>query len=754
VNNSLTARLNNVDTETDGSFTQGSGSVAGGQASVDASFSVNNVQSASGTITATLWDGTDATSASVLTEIAGSVIDSTVHSDRNSLSAAATANKADNLVDLAGNELATSTALVNYQIDPTTLTAQIGIAGGDQYIVDVPGVPDADQTFTYNTIWVGTYDSESDTYTNSTGTDRIAAGSLTDNQKDALVNNGWLLNGGYYTRPNSAGTIAGPATATDLNGQFNGGSEEYLVAGSPEEGHTEFVPGSGGVSVAISGNVDPSTVTVNDNSTSGSVTGNSANNAIKVAASHLPDGNDHIFTSATATGTDTVASGDHSLANVQVVTGDGSLDSTVNGTFSIDMDDAALLLDSTMEVDGNSQSARAVANTANNSVRLDAGNTEAGASLASNQSSDAPVSALSNLAVFAPVASNNSTISMSGNSNLSVGVINNVTNTVTVDATNATFVTAPNSALVDVDNTGADTVAFGDHVLLNKQAADTSATSTAATNIYNDDNSALTSEGINNGTVKIVGNSTTAEASANRAGNTVNVSAANLSASAGLVNNQSSTAGVTASATTSAGISLAGDQTLNAAAINGSSATLGQNTTTALGRGNAATNVLNYSAGANYGSAGFGVASIATDGSVPNSTGVAQAVVLNVQGNSGAVSASSTDSSYLVALNSTGTATATSATIGVIGNSVSAAGYGNTANNAINVAVVNGNMPTVALGNRQSNTANVTASVTFAQMGVTSGVGAATGSTLGVSGNSITATAVGNNAVNAIAAGH
>jgi hypothetical protein len=758
--NTLAARVNNVDTETDGSFTQGSGSVVGGQASVDASFSVNNVQAASGVITATLWDGTDATSASVLTQIDGSVIDSSVHSDGNSLSAAATANRADNLIDLAGNQLATATALVNYQIDPTTLTAQVGIAGGVQNVL-VPGTGvDAvvvNQPFNYTTSKSNTGCSDG-TCNNVTVTRTIDTSGLTPAQIAAITGNGegWV-DGGEDTLV----LVDNQGTQTDVyytNLSTSPGTTNADVETSPAipaEYTDVYVPGSGGVTVAIGGMVDPSLVTVNANSTSGSVTGNSANNTIKVAASHLPDGNDHIFTSATADGIDTDASGDHSLANVQIVTEGGSLDSQVNGTFAIDMNDGELLLDSTLEVDGNVQTSRAVANTATNSITLDVGNTEAGASLASNQSSDAPVSATSNLDVFAPVASDNSSVSMSNNSNLAVGVINNVSNTVTVDAGNATFITAPNSALVDVDSGGGfgDTVALGDHVLLNKQAATTTVSSTAATNIYNDDNTALTSEGINNGSVKIVGNSTTAEASANRASNTMNVSATNLSASAGLVNNQSSSAAATASATTDAGISLAGDQTLNAAAINGSTATLGQNSTSALARGNSASNVLNYSAGANYGIGGFTVAGVSTDQLTPNATANAQAAVLNVQDNSGAVSASSTNGSYLVALNSTGTATATNATIGVIGNSVAAAAYGNTANNAINVAAVNGNMPTVALGNQQRNTANVTATVSFTQMGITSGVGAATGSTLGVSGNAITATAVGNNAVNSIAAG-
>ena len=103
-----------------------------------------------------------------------------------------------------------------------------------------------------------------------------------------------------------------------------------------------------------------------------------------------------------------------------------------------------------------------------------------------------------------------------------------------------------------------------------------------------------------------------------------------LAASAGVINAQGSYSSVQASATTSAGVAIAGDDDLDAAALNGSSVTLGSNTTSALARGNAATNVLNYSAGANYGgTSGFGDPYASTiDGEV---TLVARAGVLNTQ---------------------------------------------------------------------------------------------------------------------------
>ncbi|OYW33374.1 MAG: hypothetical protein B7Z51_01540, partial [Methyloversatilis sp. 12-65-5] len=120
-------------------------------------------------------------------------------------------------------------------------------------------------------------------------------------------------------------------------------------------------------------------------------TGNSATNSVAVDGTSVPDGSDHFQTTATADGLDTVAAGDHMLTNVQV-TGDSLLTSNVYGTFAIDMTEGADITDSTLTVDGNSQSSRAVANTASNSVELDATNTDAGAVLASNQASEAEVS--------------------------------------------------------------------------------------------------------------------------------------------------------------------------------------------------------------------------------------------------------------------------------------------------------------------------------------------------------------------------
>ncbi|HTM95798.1 MAG TPA: S-layer family protein, partial [Croceibacterium sp.] len=210
--------------------------------------------------------------------------------------------------------------------------------------------------------------------------------------------------------------------------------------------------------------------------------------------------------------------------------------------------------------------------------------------------------------------------------------------------------------------------------------------------------------------------------------------------------------------TTTAGVTLAANSDLSApAALNGGSITVGGNATTALARGNTATNALNYAAGANYGTGTGNPAhsSLAVNGGDAgvNGVAVAQAAVLNAQVNTGAVSASAGDVMNGVVLNGDGGfPLVTNGSVRVAGNSVSAAAYGNTANNRLTLASLNTGQPTAAVANYQANSGPVTASITSVTYGVGTGFGSTTGSALSVTGNQVTATAVGNSAVNTIGA--
>jgi hypothetical protein len=756
--NSVAAGGTNIDTEADYFPIRGE-VVAGDEgSSTDASFSLNNAQVAGGDIAATLLDNLDpegaGTSAAVRTVIGDDVTDSSIASNGNTLSSGATGNRADNLLDLAGNGLATTSAIANFQVvsEEAEITSHIGIAGGLQNVIVDPGTPDIDPV-PFNITITGTgLGHESGAFTS--GTLYVDVTGFTPAQLEALEDAGWSESGEDTYSRSAIGYVATAGEYGDLD---EGGSmvrteDTALIPGIPATYADVYVPGSGGVTIAIGGDLDPSTVSVDGNTTSGSVTGNSASNALTVSGTGVADGSDHLLSYGIVDGADTRADGDHMLTNLQVVDEDDTeLTSEVYGTFAIDMNAGADIAASTLTVDGNGQSSRAVANTADNSVELDANNTAAGTALVSNQFGGADVLATSGLDIYTPVASSGSRVSMSDNTNLALAVMNNATNTLTVDANSANPVTNTIDAIADVDS---DAVAYGDHVLVNRQVAEDTVEANAATMIHNQDLADADTSGILNGSVTVSGNTTTAEASANRAVNVANVSAgSSLGAAAGVTNSQVSDTEVTSSATTSANIAVAGDSDELTAALNAGSVTVGGNTTAALARGNAATNALNYAAGANYGTGTGDPANSSLAASDTDFRVNAQAAVLNAQANTGPVSASSVDAVYGVALNGVGGfPVTTNGTVGVIGNSVSAAAYGNAAVNSLTLASLNTGQPTAAVGNSQFNSGPVTASVTTVTYGIGTGLGGVSGSALSVSGNQVTATAVGNSATTTIAA--
>ncbi|KPL66927.1 hypothetical protein SZ64_01735 [Erythrobacter sp. SG61-1L] len=772
--NGLTVTSTNIDTEADAvpypNGIRGSAEVIaildGAEASTDASFSVNNVQSAGGAITASLLDSVVAPdySLEVVTYIQDEVTDSSVVSNNNLLTAGATGNRADNLIDLSGNTLATTSALVNFQQTEADIQALIGIEGSEGTPF-IPGTPD---TPGYTASMSGSSSAGSFVPSGNnidiTGSITVTfSGTFNQREVDYLNSiagvSGATVGGNTITLTGTVDTTAFNSLNTDNGtGGYGVGNDDTftvsgfnvpLIPGTADTPATPRTPNNGGVTIALDSSLSASTVSVEGNSIAGSVTGNSAANTVKVAGNSVPDGSDHFQGTATSDLFDTTADGDHMLTNVQMA-GDSELTSTVYGTFAIDMTEGAEIDDSTLTVDGNSQSSRAVANTATNTLELTATNTDAAAVLASNQFGASEVSALSNVHIYAPVASDNTSVSMSDNSNLALAVVNNVSNNLTIEGTNVYPNVISRDVLLDVDS---DVYGGGDNILLNQQIANTTAIAEAVTILYNEDGTYLSTDGVVDGSVTITGNTTTAEASANRAVNVADASAgSSLGASVGIVNFQGSSADVNASATTNAGVTLAGDDVLAAPALNGSSVTLGSNTTSSLARGNSAVNALNYSAGANYGQidllANTGAYTVTDPTNVSTS---ARAAVLNVQGNSGAVSATSTQATYVVALNTDlGDPAVTNATVGVIGNAVSAAAYGNTATNSVTVAALNTNVPSVAVGNVQTNTGPVTATVTTVTYGVSGGYGAIAGSAISVTNNAVTATAVGNNAVNAI----
>lgn len=723
-----------------------------------ASFAVQNAQAAHGSISATQLDNADpalaTTSASVLTTvgsrdddtnavISGDVQNATVTSEGNRLTAAATGNSGASGVSLTGNQVTASTGVQNFQVTDAAISANIGLAGegpfdGGPFSYEITGedLVHSGTAFTSGTLYVDT-------------------DGLDPHLVTYLLQHGWQPSGepnqltrnaaGYTASISDYGTLAGDNSDPE-NPVAPGplGKTQTLAA-------TDGTPNFGGVTIAVARNVENSTLAVDSNTVAGSVTGNTATNSLAVSGTSVSPALVPTVSSATTLS----ANADHALSNIQAADG-AELTSTVYSTFALDTVEDAAIGNSTLSVSGNSQSAKAVANTAANSVSLAGNDISAGSALSSVQGGDTgSVASASNSEIFAPAAISGSSLSLSDNTNTSLAVYNDVTNTSTVSGTNVGPVGAGGNAVLAL--TAGTPSATAGHVLLNAQAVGgdedvpTEVTSTASTTLYNEDRTADATTGLLNSSATISGNSTIAEASSNRASNSLalNGSAAQA-ASAGVVNVQNSAAEVAATATTAASLSLNGGTTA-APAASGSSVTIADNSTTALARGNSASNALNVSAGSNYGTPGSDSA-----GSQFATGGVgtqAQAAVLNAQANTGTVEAHSQNVTYTVALNGGPAIPAvTGSTVGVTGNSAAAQAYGNTASNTLTLTALNTGTPTAAVGNYQTNTAAITAVATTVNFGSANTGGVIGGSTFGVNGNSVTATAVGNNGVNVIAA--
>ncbi|MDP9607404.1 UNVERIFIED_ORG: hypothetical protein J2W38_007225 [Variovorax paradoxus] len=711
----------------------------GATATTDAAFSVQSVQNGSGSLSASLRNGVLGTDASqIRTQVGGNVTGSSVASNGNSASAAATSNSAVNGLTLAGNSLSTSSAVQNVQTTSAAIEALAGQAG-------TPGTPASPSApFSYSAHVIDTDVLGGNTVGNTTtitsGVLGVQIASLTQAQINYLTANGWSVGSG-----NTAGMLTAPASilgpvSVATYSQLQTGSAVPFDATIPGTPAVAAVPNRGGVTVAVAGNVTGSQLAVTGNSSSAAVTGNSATNSASVTGNTIASGGATTASASGLVGGTTGAQADHTVSNVQQVTGVPALSTSVYGTFAVDTAAGAAISGSALSVSDNSQRGTAVANTAANSLSLSGTNVASTSALSSAQSGAAAVSAASDLELYAPGAVSASSVDLSRNKNTSLGVINDVTNTLSVKASNVTPAGATGNAVL-VQGT-----ATGDHVLNNAQLATTSVSSTATTRLYNQDQTAAATTGLVNSTATISGNSTTAEASANRADNSVALNGTAVQgASAGLNNLQLSSAAVTASASTSATFKLEGTSPATPAALN-SGITIDGNSTTALARGNAATNALNLSAGSGY------AAAAAVAGSTAGGTTQATAALLNTQGNSGNVAASATGT-YQVALNGVSAGTApglTNGTAALTDNTVAAQAYGNTATNAVTVAATVANRPTVAVANYQTNSGAIVATASGVNYG-TGITGATTGSTLRAAGNQVTATAVGNSAVSTIA---
>lgn len=744
------ATANTMSLSVGGSISQGTNAAEGDIPNVGA---IGNVQ--------TLTDGTDVkatvdtgSAASIATSISGVLTSSSLSSSSNRLQATA--------------EGATATNKLTASATTLTLGADTGTgAKAPSSVYDAAtATATADTAFSVANVQNsgnGTISAKLlDPATVATNVDgNVSASSVAANSNgfDAFATsnkatNSVALNGTTVTT--DAGIVSAQTSNADVISRIGYSDAATAVAGSS--------PNDAGVTIDLGGTVDDSAVSVNSNVIRGSAVANTSSNTLTASANSLTgDGTaDQAAASGDATlGTgDTsstaTATGDYSLANWQSLGGSSTSTTQIAASYGIDQADTSatppvdqLLSDSRLSVSNNVQFGEALGNSATNRIALTATDSGSGidptASLSNVQDGDtADVEANSRMNVFANGEALNSSIALNNNSNTSLGVINNASNTVSVSAVKLDG--ANSTASFD---TGTDT-ATADYAMLNLQSAGGDLDSTATTTLFNTDYADTAGAlGTEDSKVAINGNATTAEASANRVANVMQFSAVDNGATAALGNSQSSTASVDATATTTARFAISTTGETNVA-VDGSAVNMDGNSTTALARGNSASNAMTYSVGATY-SGNLGAAITGT------TSAAATAVVLNDQSNGGAVSALAQNAVYSVAFNdyTTGTTTGTAASGSAFSNSnnaVNALAYGNSAVNSLNMSTFGAGLPSSAVSSVQANNGVVTATATGVQFSMAA-TGSTTGSVMRSTGNSVTAQAVGNSSVSTIGGG-
>jgi hypothetical protein len=715
--NSLTVNATSIDSQ----FAFGTGTsdaYPGDNANdVDAQLAVVNTQYGNnGTVIATLRgdnnDGDFNDSATVYTDINETVSNSSIASDGNLLQAMASGNRSTNVLDVNATTLTDLTSgLSNAQINGQDVSALIGYTGTD----GTPGT--APFTVLGNTDGLGTW-----------------TGDLTGLTSDQLAAFQAQFPGGNYTNL-AAVTFSFPIGFT--------GPQLASINGT---GPTEGTRLAGGVLIEVFDGIVSSNLTVEGNNVQGSALGNAATNTVSVDATAI-DGRDGFADAASwsdETGSpEAEANADTTLASSQVLLAGSSSTTDVVNLFGIDGQTDLGVSDSQLSVSDNTQFGEAIGNTVVNSLTVSGtdlnGDATSGA-LANSQTGVAAVSANSEMEVFANAVSSASNITMDNNANTALAVVNNAVNTLTSSSTNSASSSQAfaDSWLADGDTANAD----GSFVLVNAQNAGGTLTSTATTNVYNVDRLDTTTTGLVDGSVSQSSNDTRAEATANRATNTMNLSAsANLGSTGALLNQQYSSTATSANASSNISLGLNGD--VNSVAVDSSSISIEDNSTLALARGNSASNTLNYTAGANY--------TAQAEAAYADPTyAEGDAALLNDQVNTGSVSATATGATS-VALNALNGSVGSvlNSSISNSNNSVAAYAYGNSASNTVMLSALNTGTANVALGNQQLNTGAVTATATQVSYTMSS-FGSVTGASMQNNGNVASAVAVGNSSVSII----
>ena len=304
----------------------------------------------------------------------------------------------------------------------------------------------------------------------------------------------------------------------------------------------------------LSGTVRDSRLSVAGNSLDGMAVGNSAANMLAADGAGLAHDGGQADAGSGMLANGWGASADFALANEQVLAPSGpdagiaTLSSTVAGRYGTGGD--AGLAGSTLTVDGNTVRSTVAGSTAANRLTVAGGaaGSSAGAfpraALSSVQRGDFAGSARSDLVLAAPAALDASSVSLSGNASQAYAVINEADNLLSV-AIIAAGPSETGSRRAGVT----PSLISGDEVAGNFQFASGQLSARATTAI----DMGASGNGLTGSRLEITGNISLAQASANRAVNTVRIDAPGAGGMAsGLNNQQHSTADVTATANMSA----------------------------------------------------------------------------------------------------------------------------------------------------------------------------------------------------------
>ena len=555
---------------------------------------------------------------------------------------------------------------------------------------------------------------------------------------------------GVSNKASNGLSLTGTTIATDagvLNVQSSNAPVSSTI-GLGADATTAASRADGGVIAEFDANVTGSAIAVNSNVTRGSAIGNVGNNSLAVSATTLSGGG--TGNKAAAVGSvdgAATATGDYSLANSQSLGNTSASKTNVAAAYGIDVGLIAgsASTNSRLSVSSNNQFAEALGNSGTNRIALTA--TGAGAAAGADPTAalsnvqdgnEAEIVSVSKMTVFANAESSASSVALNGNSNTALGVINNAVNSIAVSA-----VTLDGSAAVGGIVASSNTTT-ADYALNSVQGASGPLASTARLDIYNLDKDAASTTGTVGSVITLTGNATTAEGTANRITNALSALATDNGATAGLNSSQASAAGVTVNATSSVGYGLA--SLLAVVPATDSSISVDGNSTTALARGNSASNALNYNATSYSGPTTL--AAIGTTATLD-----AALAMRNGQTNSGAIGATSTGAAYTLALNSGTVAGALNSSIKLTNNAVATNGFGNVASNALDATTSGAAAPSIGLLNDQANSGGVTTlanGATFTLALNSDGIGA-TNSSAVMTNNTVSSNAYGNMATNNVA---